>query len=298
VGLFRSRRAKLERALTTSMRLLLPTAPGPDQMLAAARLFNPAAKQIDGNRIVADAEQHVILGPAFEIDPDLGRAAQLPPDITVAYFVHIISSVPLPARPNEALTDRYQAKKRQAITATQAQAKCLISGLATRFGGIAYPIPQKADEPLHADVYTAQEPDEEELAALVSRYVPGLAPVETEWSGRGVITLRGNGSLFDVEYWPPPVVQVPLTEYAADGSDPFTVVTQVIKPSGRGLHALIVRAATAQPARGADPDLARALGRAALGLAADTDGVCMDVFGFRVQRPDDLVVRLPPAGST
>jgi hypothetical protein len=289
MGLFRSRRAKLQRALTRNMRLLLPAAPDTDRMLAAARLFNPAAKQIDGNRIAADAEQHIILGPAFEIDPDLRRAAQLPPDITVAYFVNIAPPVPLPARPNEALTDRYQAMKRDVVTATRAQAKCLINGLATRFAGTAYPVPGQADQPLHADVYTAQEPDEEELAALVSRYVPGLVPVETEWSGRGVITLRADGSMFDVEYWPPPVVRVPLTERAAEGTDPFTVVTQVIKPSGRGLHALIVRAA--QPAHGAGPDLARALGKAALGLAAETDGVCMDLFGFRVLRPDDLIIR-------
>jgi len=67
------------------------------------------------------------------------------------------------------------------------------------------------------------------------------------------------------------------------------VVTKAIPPSGRGLHALVVRAAP--PARGADPGLARALGQAALGLAAETDGVCMDVFGFRVLHPDDLIIR-------
>jgi len=289
MGLFRSRRARLQRALTRDMRLLLPAAPGTDQMLAAARLFNPAATRIDGDRIAADAQQRVILGAGFEIDQDLRRAAQLPPDITVGYFVHIAPPVPLPARPNEALTDKYQAMKRDVVATTRAQAKCLINGLATRFAGTAYPVPEQADQPLHADVYTAREPDAEELAALVARHVPGLVPVQTEWSGRGVVTLRGEGSRFDVEYWPPPVVQVPLTDDATDGSDPFTVVTDVIKPSGRGLHALIVRAA--QPARGAGPDLARALGQVALGLAADTDGVCMDLFGFRVLRPDDLVIR-------
>jgi hypothetical protein len=287
--LFRSRRARLQRALTRDMRLLLPAAPDTDRMLAAVRLFNPAAKQTGGNRIAADAEQHVILGPAVEIDPDLRRAAQLPPDITVAYFVSIAPPVPLPARPNEALTDRYQAMKRDVVRATRAQATCLINGLATRFAGTAYPVPEQADQPLHADVYTAWEPEGEELAALVSRYVPGLVPVQTEWSGRGVVTLRADSGVFEVEYWPPPVVQVPLTDRAADGTDPFTVVTQVIKPSGRGLHALIVRAA--QPARGAGPDLARALGQTALGLAAETDGVCMDLFGFRVLRPDDLIIR-------
>jgi hypothetical protein len=290
MGLFRSRRAKLQHALTENVRLLLPAAPDQDRLLAAARLFSPAAEQLTGNRIAADAEHHVILQAATEIDQDAGRAAQLPPDITVACFVHIDPDVPLPARPGDAFSDSYQTMKRRKTTAAFAQAYCFINGLATRFGGIADPVPTMAGDPLHADVYTAQEPDEEELAALVSRYVPGLAPVQTEWSARGVVTLRGDGSRFEVEYWPPALVRGPLTEHAADGSDPFTVVTEVIKPSGRGLHALTVRAAP--PARGADPELARALGQAALGLAADTDGVCIDVFGFRVLRPEDLIIRV------
>ena len=289
MALFRSRRATLQRDLTRSMRLLLPAAPDTERLLAAARLFSPAAQQIDGNRIAADAQRHVILGPPVEIDPDLRSAAQLPADIAVAYFVQIAPSVPLPARPGDALTDRYQAAKRGAVTALRAQAQCLINGLATRFAGTAYPVPAEAGQPLHADVYTAQEPDGQELAALVSRHVPGLAPVETEWSGRGVITLRADGAAFEVEYWPPSVVQIPLTDRAAQGADPFTVVTDVIKPSGRGLHAIIVRAA--EPARGAGPELARTLGQAALGLTAETGGVCMDLFGFRVLRPDDLIIR-------
>jgi len=289
MALFRSRRATLQRDLTRSMRLLLPAAPDTERMLAAARLFSPAARHVDGNRIAVDVDQRVILGPAVEIDPGLRHAAQLPADITAAYFVHITPAVPLPARPGDALTDRYQAKKREAVTTLRAQAACLINGLATRFAGIAYPVPPEADQPLHAGVYTAREPDAEELAALVSRHVPGLAPVENEWSGRGVITLRADGAAFEVEYWPPPVAQVPLTDRAARGADPFTVVTDVIKPSGRGLHAIIVRAA--EPARGAGPELARALGQAALGLAAETEGVCMDLFGFRVLHPEDLIIR-------
>lgn len=288
MALFRSHRAVLKRNLTKGMRLLLPADPGVDRMLEAARLFDPAARQVGSNRVVTNGEK-IYLGPPCEIDADLRRAAQLQPDVTVAYFVHSVTDVPLPAHPGEAFSDSYQKMKHGKLTATHAQAMCLINGLAARFGGTAYPVPGQADQPLHADVYTAREPAEDELADLVSRYVPGLAPVQTTWSGRGVITLRGDGSAFDVEYWPPPVVQVPLSEDAADGADPFTVVTKLIPPSGRGLHALIVRAR--QPTRGADPSLARALGQAALGLAADTDGVCMDLFGFRVLRPDDLILR-------
>lgn len=289
MALFRSREAKLQRALTKDVRLLLPTAPDPDQLLAAARLFSPDARLISGSRLAADEAQHVILLPATAVDQAAAAAAGLPAGITAAYFVHIDADVALPGRPGDALTDRYQAMKREKISAAHALAYCFINGLATRFGGAAYPVPKAADDPLHADVYTALEPDQPELAALVARHLPGLAPAETEWSRRGVVTLRADDARFEVEYWPSEVVRVPLTEHAADGADPFSVVTEIIKPSGRGLHAITVRAA--EPARGADPELARALGQAALGLAGDTDGVCIDVFGFRVLRPDDLIIR-------
>jgi hypothetical protein len=33
------------------------------------------------------------------------------------------------------------------------------------------------------------------------------------------------------------------------------------------------------------------VGEAALSLAAATGGQCLDLFGFRVRQPDDLVVR-------
>lgn len=43
--------------------------------------------------------------------------------------------------------------------------------------------------------------------------------------------------------------------------------------------------------RGADRDAACAVGAMGLGLATATGGVCVDVFGFRVRDPGDLVIR-------
>jgi hypothetical protein len=287
MALFRSRRANLEQALTEDMRLLLPADPGLDQLLEAVRLFNPAAKQISGNRIAADGdEQHIILGPAFDVDPDVGRATQLPPDITVAYFVNIVRPAPLPARPGEALTDRYQAMKRDAVATTRAEAKCLINGLASRFGGTAFPAVDEETQPLHADVYLARQLDEAEVETLAARHVRGLSPTATQWSGEGVITLAGSGSPMSVEYWPPRVA-LALAGGSARGADPVSVAAPLL--GSTSVSVLVVRAN--QPTRGADPGLAQAVGEAALGLASDTGGVCMDLFGFRVLRPDDLVVR-------
>jgi hypothetical protein len=47
----------------------------------------------------------------------------------------------------------------------------------------------------------------------------------------------------------------------------------------------------AEPANQADPRAARAVGQAALAVAAATGGTCVDPLGFRVLRPDDLVMR-------
>lgn len=47
----------------------------------------------------------------------------------------------------------------------------------------------------------------------------------------------------------------------------------------------------AEPANQADPSAARAVGQAALAVAAATGGTYVDPLGFRVLRPDDLVMR-------
>jgi hypothetical protein len=46
-----------------------------------------------------------------------------------------------------------------------------------------------------------------------------------------------------------------------------------------------------QATAGADPAVARAVGVMGLGLAAQTGGVCVDLFGFNVREAADLVVR-------
>ena len=46
-----------------------------------------------------------------------------------------------------------------------------------------------------------------------------------------------------------------------------------------------------QAAQGADPAVARAVATMGLGIATETGGVCVDIFGFRVRSPADLVIR-------
>ena len=70
--------------------------------------------------------------------------------------------------------------------------------------------------------------------------------------------------------------------------DPPAALGDVRLRSGQ-LYTTVLR--LADPANRADPDAARAVGRAALAVAAATGGTCVDLLGFRVLQPDDLVMR-------
>jgi hypothetical protein len=178
------------------------------------------------------------------------------------------------------------ARTRQALDRTyRAQATNLLGGLAARFGGIAYAQPDEITKPVRADVYTVLRRDAAELESLASRYAPGLAPADSSGPDGGVITLRGNGAPLTVEYWPPRVASLArLESRAADAGPPAVLGDQW---RGDDVAMIVVRAG--QPAEGAEPGVARAVGQAALGLAHG--GQCLDLFGFRVRQPDDLVVR-------
>ncbi len=145
----------------------------------------------------------------------------------------------------------------------------LIAGLAARLGGIAVPASEEAAKPLHADVYTARQVAPADVAGLLS----GLA------SPDGAVTLRGGGAPFEVGCWPAGNALMTMDPPLAVGT----------AGGGLNLSRVIVRAA--QPARGADPGVARLVGEAGLAIAGGTGGVCVDLFGFRVVSPDDLVIR-------
>ena len=117
------RRAALRRRLTRGMRLLLPADPGPAAMLDAVRQVSPGAKRILPHRIQVDGRSQFYLSRAYPIDAGTRRAAGLPPDVTVAYFLKWVADC-------EADAARYRE-----------QGTGLLAGLAARFGGVAWPGP-------------------------------------------------------------------------------------------------------------------------------------------------------------
>jgi hypothetical protein len=277
--LFRSHDDKLLESLTEGVRLTLPANPGPDRMLDACRQHSPAAKpfRLNHDSIYADGK-HLCLFPATAVSADMAVRAGLPPDITCAFFVGWAGATNgLNSRMSRMVDQQYVDKS-----------KYLLGGLAARFGGLWYPRPDDVTRPLRVYVFTVRRVDEAGLAGMVARYAGGLGPVATKWSSQNVITLQGDGTPSLVQFWPPDIAKMHTVMFAAGPGVP-----EVLDPSWADDDVAVITVEAAQVAEGADPGVSRAVGAVGLGLAAETGGVCVDVFGFRVRDPADLVIRAP-----
>jgi hypothetical protein len=266
MALFGAQR-RLAHALEDKVRLVVPADPGSEQLLAAVQLYDPGARR-DGSKISVDSGSVLLTAPT-EIDPDTARRAQLPPGLSVVYFVDVPEWRGSPTQVSQA---------REAKRNATASALRLIGGLAARLGGIAVPAAPETTKPLHADVYTTRQVTADEVASLAAAQAPGLAPVPTPESADGVVTLRAGSAPFEVECWPAGNALMTMDPPAALGST----------GGGLRLARIIIRAP--QQADSADPGLARTVGEAGLAIAAGAGGVCVDLFGFRVVRPEDLVI--------
>jgi hypothetical protein len=275
--LFRSRDDKVQWNLTKAVRLLLPDDPGPDRMLDAARQYTPAAKPSRLNRAAICLDgKHFFLNPGSTVTPGMATRAGLPPDITCAYLPSWTgATMGLNAQMSRKVDDLYRQK-----------ASYLLGGLGARFGGLWFPRPEDISRPLQACIFTVQQVDEASLAGMAARYAPGLGPADSKWASHDVFTLRGNGNPSLVQYWPPQIAKMHKVVFAAGPGIP-----QVLDPSWRDEDTAVITVEAGQAAEGAPRSVADAVGRVALGLAAETGGVCVDVFGFRVRDPADLAIR-------
>jgi hypothetical protein len=277
MALFRSRDDKVQWNLTKAVRLLLPENPGPDRMLDAARQYTPAAKPSRLNREAISLDgKHFFLHPGRHVTPDMGTRAGLPPDITCAFFPDWMG----------ATTGLNTQQRKQVDEVYRQKASYLLGGLAARFGGLWSPRPEDITRPLQAFIFTVQQVDEAGLTGMAARYAPGLAPADSKWASQNVLTLRGNSNPALVQYWPPDIAKMHKVVFAAGPGMP-----QVLDPSWQDEDTAVITVEADQPAAGAPPSVGDAVGRVALGLAAETGGVCVDVFAYRVQEPADLVVR-------
>jgi hypothetical protein len=276
MALFRSRSHddKVLWSLTKAIRLLLPADPGFDEMLDACRQYRPSARpsRLNHDWICADG-QHFRIHQPGPVSPERAVQAGLPSDITCVFYVDWDGAeVGLNTQQAKQLGEQYRQK-----------AGYVLGGLAARFGGLWAPHPPEAAQPLRAYVYTVREIDAADLLTMASRYAPGLALGDAR--SDKVIALRGDVPS-RVQYWPPYSAAVPKSDLVLGPGAPA-----VLDPSWADDDTGVIVVGSDQPADGADPAVARAVGEMALGLAEQTGGVCVDIFGFKVRDPADLVIR-------
>lgn len=273
--LFRSYDDKLLVSLTKGVRLTLPADPGYERMLDACRQYRPEARPSKMNRewICADGN-HFRLHRPNPVSAEMAVRAGLPSDITCAYFTDWDGAGYGQNMKARRLIDQQYVEK----------SKYVLGGLAARFGGLWYPRPEEMAQPLRAYVITVREVDAAGLLGMASRYAPGLGLADPR--ADHVITLRGSGEPSRVQYWPPSAAAVPKSALVLGPGAPA-----VLDPSWADDDTAVITVEAEQVAEGAGPGVARAVGAVGLGLAAETGGMCVDVFGFRVRDAADLVVR-------
>ena len=111
------------------MWLLLSDYPEREQMAELVRLSDPNARLAGAGRISVDAERRIYLTRPVAVDSGAAAEAQVPPGLSVAYFVQLHGrSAPVDVRGIE----REHRKLRES-------AILLLNGLAVRLGGTASP---------------------------------------------------------------------------------------------------------------------------------------------------------------
>ena len=162
------RRQRLVHDLRSHMRLLLREDPGRERMVELVRLFDPDSHPAGAGRICVDAQRRMYLPRSSLVDPGTAVGAQVPPDLPVAYFVQLEGrSAPLDV-----------AGAKRELQELRESAILLLNGLAIRLGGLAWPPPKVASDPLQATVYTPRPVSAAEVLGVVERYVRELVPYE------------------------------------------------------------------------------------------------------------------------
>jgi hypothetical protein len=235
--------------------LLLPTDPG-EALLDAARLYDPDVRRWHGRLVFNNG---VLLYGPVTMTPKIEQAAGLPAGMAVAWYTSTAIQNIGERRPEEM---------------KQADGECLVRGLAVRLGGITRPAHLQPKLALLASVYSEQGLAPEQVAAVLR---PFAGDLEIEDKDENGYNLSGKDIYFYTAYTSPRLF-VENMESAALGK----------LRSGKLHHwKLLTGVEATHAARG----LCLKVGEAALALASQVGGVVIDVLGFRVSNPEDMLLR-------
>ena len=237
--------------------LLLPADPGL-ALLDAARQYDPGVRHSALLRRLIFSNGVLLLGPV-KVTPGLAQEAGLPDGAAVAWY---------------ALAALQGHRERRAHDAKAYDSERLVRGLAARLGGATHPPELQPQLALLASVYSEQAPDPDEVIEAVRPYGGDFT---VEDSKDGSYSLTGKKIHFYVAYWPP-------RQYRESDAPPALGPLR-----SRPLHHWDLHSGAR--ASDAPRELCLRVGEGALALASQSDGIALDMFGFPVSSPDDLLSR-------
>ncbi len=241
--------------LATRPSLLLTADPG-DALLDAVRRYDPEVRPWHGRLVFSNG---VLLFGPIEVTAKIQQEAGLPADASVAYYTGVAAQ---------------SKSERRVESAKHDDAEKLLHGLAVRLGGKT----RLADSPsklaLLASVYGEQAPPPDQVVDAL-RPFGGEPRIEDQ--EEDTYSISGDGTHFYTAYWSPRLF-VSREEPAALGK----------LRSGKLHHWDLNTGAAAQKA---SRELCLKVGEAALALAALADGVAIDMLGFRISAPEDVLLR-------
>jgi hypothetical protein len=252
VGLFERRTAG---RLSSRTKLLLAADPGP-ALLDAARQYDPAVREWHGRLVFRNG---VLLFGPVQITPKLEQEAGLPAGTAVAWYTGSALQPTKEERPHDSKVD---------------DGDNLVRGLAERLGATvryAGPDPTPA---LLASVYSQPGLAVERVIEVLRPYGGDLKAEDSDEISYG---LTGKSAPFYVGYFGPRI-------YTERDAPP---ALGSIRPGP--LHHWDIN--TGVNAKRAAHKLCLTVGEAALALARESGGVALDMLGFPLTRPEDLLPR-------
>jgi hypothetical protein len=248
------------RRLAIGPTLLFPADPV-DAMADAVLRYDPAV-HVRSDRFVFG--NGVLLHGPIEVTADLARRAGLPSGMAAAYYGG--SGV--------------QGRERRPDDAKLQDAERLVRGLWARLGGMIHGERPPADLTLRASVYSARELPVEEVIGVLQPFADGKLSIDDDTEvADAYFLITEEDSLFFTMYWPPRLARSKLQP-----PPPATGELHDKNPCRWDLR-------TKLPAQSAGSQTCLRVGEAALVLARAAGGVVIDVYGFPVSRPEDLLPR-------
>ena len=237
--------------------LALPSDPGP-ALFDEARRYDPGVRYSRLLRRLIFSNGVLLPGPV-KVTPAVAQQAGLPAGTAVAWY---------------ALAALQGHRERRVHDAKAFDGELLVRGLAARLGGTTHPASLQPKLALLASVYSERGlPTEQVIEAL--RPYGGEFRVEDRKADS--YSLTGEKTHFYVAYWSP-------RRYRE--SDAPAALGPV---RSRPLHHWDLHGGV--PASDAPRELGLKVGEAALALAEESGGRALDMFGFPIGTPDDLVPR-------